>query len=64
MSIKFLVFFWGGGGILGLGGGGEMPIFYFCGRGDFSPISLVFGFSLVSSNLGNSLVFRVLSPDS
>ena len=34
MSIKFLV--WGGGGILGFGGGGGKCRFYFYGRGDFS----------------------------
>ena len=32
MSIKFLVL---GGGLLGLGGGGEVPILFY-GRGDFS----------------------------
>ena len=35
MSIKFLVF-WGGGGNFGLGGG--KCRFYFYGRGDFSEI--------------------------
>ena len=34
VSIKFLVL-GGGGGILGLGGGGQCR-FYFYGRGDFS----------------------------
>ena len=38
MSIKFLVL--GGGGILGLGGGGECR-FYFYGRADFSELSLM-----------------------
>ena len=33
MSIKFLVL--GGGGILGLGGGGEVPILFLWARGFF-----------------------------
>ena len=35
-SIHKIPRFRGGGGNLGLGGGGEVPIFYFYGRGDFS----------------------------
>ena len=39
MSIKFRVL-GGGGGILGLGGGGECR-FYFYGRADFSEVLIV-----------------------
>ena len=42
MSIKFLVLFWGGGGIWGFGGVGGEYRFYFYGRGDFSDDMCVF----------------------
>ena len=49
MSIKFLV--WGGGGVLGFGGGGGKCRFYFYGREDFSEIRLSHRHSVQKSGL-------------